>query len=377
MQSNDIVKTSNSCRPVRIGDRSIGMESSCFVIAEIGSNHDGELWRAKQLIDIAASAKCDAVKIQIPLAAECYPPKTKYGVFYGDEEICEVIRRNEIPNEWVPELRRYAHDHGLLFGASADGFIGLQAMLQGGVDFIKIPSFTISHIPLMREVSSQGLPVLISTGVHTLGQVEEALVALGTSQVGLLHCVSAYPTEVSEVHLSNIHLYKQAFSVPVGFSDHSINPTLAPGFAVAMGADIVEKHFTYDRTAKGTDHFFAIEPDELVDMVNEIRKIESDDAYKHSIVNGPAKDKLLGHIRAGIYDAELPFHKPTRTGIYFLRDVAAGEIVNDNDVRVFRCADTEPELHPRYLDIVVGSRLIRDVFQYEAVSWIHLIERDQ
>jgi len=376
MQSDNISTNSNPYNPINIADISIGIGSACFVIAEIGSNHDGELWRAKQLIDIAATAQCDAVKIQIPLAAECYPPRTKYGVFYGDEEISEVIRRNEIPNEWVPELKKYAHDHGMLLGASADGFIGLQAMIQGGVDFIKIPSFTISHIPLMREVALQGLPVLISTGVHTLGQVEEALVALGKSQVGLLHCVSAYPTEVNEVHLSNIHLYKQAFSVPVGFSDHSINPTLAPGLAVAIGADIVEKHFTYDRNAKGTDHFFAIEPDELVDMVDQIRKIEDDDEYKHRILNDPDKDKLLGHIRMGIYDAELPFHKPTRTGIYFLRDVEVGEILNENDVRVFRCADTEPGLHPRYLDVVVGARIVRNAKQYESLSWIHLIDRE-
>ena len=361
---------------IHIGDRSIGMRSSCFVIAEIGSNHDGELWRAKQLIDIAATAKCDAVKIQIPLAAECYPPKTKYGVFYGDEEISEVIRRNEIPNEWVPELKRYAHDHGLLLGASADGFIGLQVMIQGGVDFVKIPSFTISHIPLMREVALQGLPVLISTGVHTLGQVEEALVALGESQVGLLHCVSAYPTATNEVHLSNINLYKQAFSVPVGFSDHSIDPIAAPGLAVALGADIVEKHFTYDRNAKGTDHFFAIESDELVAMVDQIRKIENDDEYKRRILKEPDMSKLLGHIREGIYDAELPFHKPTRTGIYFLRDVEAGEMLCEDDVRVFRCADTKPGLHPRYLDVVVGARVVRSAKQYESLSWAHLIDRN-
>ena len=375
MQSNNNSTNRNPYNPINIADTSIGIGSDCFVIAEIGSNHDGELWRAKQLIDIAANAKCDAVKIQIPLAAECYPPKTKYGVFYGDEEISEVIRRNEIPNEWVPQLKRYAHDHGLLLGASADGFIGLQAMIQGGVDFVKIPSFTISHIPLLREVTLQGLPVLISTGVHTLGQVEEALVALDESQVGLLHCVSAYPTEINEVHLSNIHLYKRAFSVPVGFSDHSINPIVAPGLAVAIGADIVEKHFTYDRSAKGTDHFFAIEPDELIDMVDQIRKIENDDEYKQRILNGPGTNNLLGHIRTGIYDAELPFRKPTRTGIYFLRDVEVGEILAENDVRVFRCADTEPGLHPRYLEVVVGARVVRNAKQFESLSWAHLIDR--
>ena len=375
MQSNNNSTNKNPYNPIYIADTSIGIGSDCFVIAEIGSNHDGELWRAKQLIDIAATAKCDAVKIQIPLAAECYPPKTKYGVFYGDEEISEVIRRNEIPNEWVPQLKRYAHDNGLLLGASADGFIGLQSMIQGGVDFVKIPSFTISHTPLMREVALQGLPVLISTGVHTLGQVEEALVALDESQVGLLHCVSAYPTEINEVHLSNIHLYKQAFSVPVGFSDHSIDPIAAPGLAVAIGADIVEKHFTYDRSAKGTDHFFAIEPDELIAMVDQIRKIENDDEYKQRILNGPDINNLLGHIRAGIYDAELPFHKPTRTGIYFLRDVEVGDVLNENDVRVFRCADTEPGLHPRYLEVVVGARVVRNAKQFESLSWAHLIDR--
>jgi len=364
-------------KPISIGPYSVGGTNECFIIAEMGSNHDGKISRAKNLIDIAGEAGCSAVKIQVVFSAECYPPNTKYPAHYGDEDLAEVIRRKEIPTEWVAELRKYTNDNGMLFGASTDGFIGLDVMLQGGVDFIKIPSFAISNIPLLLRASSAQLPVIIGTGVHTIGQVEEALISLGSVPKALLHCVSAYPASLEGLNLVNMQFYDDAFSVPVGFSDHSVHPTTAPGLAVALGANLLEKHYTYDRSVEGPDHFFAIEPKELFSMVQEVRKVENDPEYRNQVINDQDNVSLYGNVRRGIYEDEVSICERTRLGVYFLNDLSAGSILDSDDVRVFRCGNTEPELHPRYLDIVIGARLITDVSKYQPVSWKHVIEKQQ
>lgn len=358
---------------ITIRGRAIGNGNPTYVIAEVGSNHDGKLDQAKQLLDVAAEAGCDAVKIQIPIAEECYPPKTKFGGIYGDQEIADVIRRNEIPADWVAKLVDYGHKAGLDVGASADGFIGLKMMIEGGVDFIKIPSFTLSHIPLLRYANHSGLPLLMSTGVHSVGAIEEAIVAVGTP--GIFHCISSYPAPLESLNLATIAFLKQAFGRPTGFSDHSTDPVRAPALATALGANLLEKHFTLNRNLPGTDHFFALEPDELKGLVVAVRQVENDPAYSNAVLNDPQNARLIGEVRRGVFEQEKNFSQRTRLGLYFRRDVNAGEVVGKDDVRVFRCADTEPGLHPRYLELVRGARLVRGGSAYSAVFWDHIIDR--
>ena len=358
---------------MRIGQREIGNGQSVFIVAELGSNHDGKLEQANQLIDIAADAGCDAVKIQIPIAEECYPPGTKFGGIYGDKEICEVIRKNEIPQSWIPALVSYGHDQGLLVGASADGFLGLDIMLQGGVDFIKFPSFTISHIPLLRYASRSLKPILLSTGVHAIGSIEEAITACAPVKPGIFHCISAYPTPLEDLNLASMQFLKSAFQLPTGFSDHSLDPTRAPALATALGANLLEKHFTISRKLEGTDHFFALEPDELRKMVEIVRRVEGDKKLACEVVDDPASASLIGTVRQGIFDAEQLFSKRTQLGIYFRRTMDAGQVVGKDDVRVFRCADTKPGLHPRYTELVEGARLVKDAVAYQPVDWDHII----
>lgn len=361
-------------RTLEIGGRTIGGGAPAFVIAELGSNHDGSLDQAKTLIDVAADAGCDAVKIQIPIADECYPPGTRFGGIYGDKDISEVIRGNEIPETWVPVLVAHGHERGLAVGASADGFIGLDIMVRGGVDFIKIPSFTISHIPLLRRAAAGRLPVLFSTGSHSLGAVEEAVDALSPQVPGLFHCVSAYPAPPESLNLATQPFLKQAFGLPTGFSDHSTDPVRAPALAAALGADLLEKHYTLSRELEGTDHFFALEPGELADMVAAVRRVEADPAVRRAVLDDPANGPLLGSVRRGILEAEEPFNKRTRLGLYFRRALDAGAVVGEDDVRVYRCADTTPGLHPRHLDVIRGARLTRRAEAYAAVEWSHVID---
>jgi N-acetylneuraminate synthase len=358
---------------IKIADRDVGDGFPCFIIAEMGSNHNGSLNKAKNLIDVATEAGCDAVKIQIPRSDECYPPGTKFGGIYGSRDITEVIRENEIPPEWIPKLVSFAHEKGLLIGASTDGFIGLRQMLKGNVDFIKIPSFTISHIPLLQEAPETNKPWLLSTGTHPLGQIEEALLTVKPTPVAIFHCISAYPTLLEDLNLATIPFLKQAFGVPVGFSDHSTDPTRGPGMAVALGANMIEKHYTLDRRFRGTDHFFSLEPNELRDLVNIVRKIETDPEFRQYMLKDSTNKVMVGNVRKGIFDAEIDFHVRTVLGIYFLRDMKKGEKICNSDIRVFRCADTVPGLHPRYFNIIKDSKLVRAANAYEGIQWDHLI----
>jgi len=362
-------------KSVKINNKKIGEHSPCFIIAEIGSNHDGNLSQAEQLIDIAAEAGCDAVKIQLPIADEAYPPGTKFGGIYGDQDISSVIKKNEVPVDWIPVLVRYAHAKGLSIGASTDGFIGLEMMLKNDIDFIKIPSFTISNIPLLNQARKTNLPWLLSTGVHSIGAIEEALNAVRPAPVALLHCISAYPANLKDLHLKTIPFLKDTFDVPVGFSDHSLDPKRGPSLAVALGATIVEKHFTISRNLKGTDHFFALEPHELTEMVREIRHVENNPDYKKDILMSTKNKPLLGQPRRGIFGAEEEVQKKTRLGIYFLKFLKKGTKIKREDIRVFRCADTEPGLHPRYMDITIGSKLQTDCSVFEPLKWQHLINK--
>lgn len=363
-------------KSVKINTRKIGEHSPCFIIAEIGSNHDGSLRQAEQLIDIAAQVGCDAVKIQLPIADEAYPPGTKFGGIYGDLDISSIIKKNEVPVEWIPVLVDYAHAKGISIGASADGVIGLEMMLKSDIDFIKIPSFTISNIPLLNQAKKTKLPWLLSTGVHSIGAIEEALDAVRPAPVALLHCISAYPASPEDLNLNTIPFLKDAFDVPVGFSDHSLDPTSGPSLAVALGASIVEKHFTISRKLKGTDHFFALEPRELAEMVREVRHVENNPEYKKSLLTSAKNKPLLGHPRRGILGAEEEVHARTRLGLYFLESLKRGTKIMQHQIRVYRCADAKLGLHPRYADLVIGSRLLKGTTAFEPVTWSHVIDRD-
>ena len=358
---------------LEIGKNKISNSNKTYIIAEIGSNHDGNLEKAKELIFLAAESGCQAAKIQIPIADECYPPKTKFGGIYGDVEISEVIKSNEIPKDWIEKLVHFGKEIGISIGASADGFIGFDLMLNGGIDFVKVPSFTISHIPLLKVIKKSKLPVLISSGAHNISSLEEAVNVL--ENPGIFHCISSYPAPLNSLNLNNISFLKSAFDLPIGFSDHSLNPTLGPSAAVALGAKIIEKHFTLKRESKGTDHFFSIEPKELKSLVDSVRKVELEPEFAREILDKASSKGILGNVRRGIYEAEKPFQKKTKLGIYFLKSFKANHVIKDTDIRVFRCANTTPEIHPRFFDLIVGAKIINDVDPFEPVKWTHIISK--
>ena len=187
--------------------------------------------------------------------------------------------------------------------------------------------------------------------------------------------MSAYTAPLDDLNLKTIPFLKEAFDIPIGFSDHSIHPTRGPTLAIALGANMLEKHYTLDRKLVGTDHFFALEPNELKEMVSAARRVECDPERKACLLGDPDNAPLLGHIRRGIFAAEEAYHQRTRVSVYFLRAMREGQTIDAQDLRVLRCADTEPGLHPRYLDLVVGCKLTRDAVAYEGLTWDHVLSR--
>jgi N,N'-diacetyllegionaminate synthase len=252
-----------------------------LVIGEAGSNHNCSLDIAMKMIDVAVDAGCDAVKFQL-FEADKLVPLGSYAH--------SVLQPLEFPREWLPTLVTYCNERDIVFCASPFDLEAVDLLAEhGGAPLFKIASPEIHDIPLIQRCASYGAPLLISTGMATKEDIEIALQAVrdvGDNPVAVLHCVSLYPAEVEHMHLRMMADIEKTFDVPVGLSDHSEHVFLSAA-AVAMGARVIEKHYTLDNDMPGPDHAFAVEPDELKTMVEHIRTVEA--ALGH-----PEKEPIYG-----------------------------------------------------------------------------------
>jgi N-acetylneuraminate synthase len=326
------------------------------VIAEAGSNHNGSLETAKELIDVAAEAGADAVKFQTFRAEDMYVQDSGEAEYLDDDRsIYEIIESMEMPYEWIPKLHDYCEDAGVLFMStpfderSADE-------LDEFVPAYKIASYTMSHHPFLRHVASKDKPIIISTGAHELDEVRESVEVLrdaGAEDVVLLHCVASYPTPLESANVRAVETLRDEFGVPTGLSDHTLDPVTAPSAAVAIGASVVEKHFTLDNSMEGPDHEFALEPDELDEMVTAIRKTE----------------KVLGSGEVDVLDAEEELHEIARRRIHAARDIESGETISEEDVEVLRSGKRKKGLEPKFYEEVVGNEAKKAISEGEGVTW--------
>jgi sialic acid synthase SpsE len=256
---------------IQIAGRRVGPGEPCYVIAEAGSNHDGSLDQAFALIEAAARAGVDAVKFQAIQYDELWVAELEtpeHQMFY---------RGVELPEAWLPELARAAAEHGIHFLCSPTYLRSVTLIDASGAPAFKIASpQTVGDPALLRAVAQTGKPAIVSTGYADMARIDRAVGVLedaACDEFALLHCVAEYPVEGARVNLRAIETLARRFGRPVGFSDHTAGIHVAPA-AVALGAAIVEKHFTTDRTRRGPDHHFALEPGELADMVSHIRDVE-------------------------------------------------------------------------------------------------------
>jgi sialic acid synthase SpsE len=264
-----------------IDGRSVGEGHPTYVIAEAGANHNRDLAVARELIDVAADAGADAVKFQTYSGESLYSSKTP-GFEYlapigGDKPPAELLEEIALPREWQAELRDHARERGIAFFSSPFDERAVAELDALGVPAMKIASFEIVDPVLIAAAAATGRPLLISTGMATLGEVEDALrdaAGAGATEVGLMQCTSVYPAPAERANLRAMETMRAAFGVPVGLSDHTTGIAV-PIAAAALGAAFLEKHFTLDRTMEGPDHPFALEPEELKAMVAGIREAQA------------------------------------------------------------------------------------------------------
>lgn len=344
---------------IDIAGRKVGPGHPCYVIAEAGSNHDGDLDQAKRLIDVAAEAGADAVKFQVfraeaIAAATSDPIASLEGDQFGSfgTDLVDMYRKLELPGEWLPILKDHAEAAGIDFCATPFDEEAVDDLVALGVPFLKVASFEMVHFPLLEHCARTGLPIVLSTGLATMDEVVEAVAVCtraGASGLVLLHCGIEYPLAFENVNLRAMVAMAERTGLPVGYSDHTLGSSVAVA-AAALGACVFEKHFTLDRGLSGPDHQFAMEPHELAEMVRAVREVES---ALGSAVKAPTPAEDL-HLRRG------------RRSLFAARDIEAGEIIARCDVSVLRPG---VGLAPAELERVVGSRVVRAIRRHEPLSW--------
>ena len=324
-----------------------------MIIAEAGINHDGDFEAAKKQVDVAVEAGADYVKFQSFVAEELVLPvadRSSYIVegSHEGESFRDLLKRLELSREEQKELDKYCKSKGIKFLSTAFDLDGLDFLCDEiGCDVIKVASADLNNLRFLRRCATKNLPVILSTGMADLPEIDEALQTLqeaGTKEICILHCVSWYPSTPDMINLRAMHTLRDRYGLPVGFSDHSLGTTL-PAAAVAMGARCIEKHYTLDPTAFGPDHKASLSPDELIDMVRRIREVE---AALGTGAKGP--DDIL--------EIELSQRNVHRRSVVTTKAIAKGETFTSENLSIKRPGRG---IQPREFDNIIGKTAARDV----------------
>jgi N,N'-diacetyllegionaminate synthase len=336
-------------RPLDIAGRLVGPGQPCLVIAEAGVNHNGSLERALAMVDAAAQAGADAIKFQTFRAEEVVTeqaPKAAYQkqTTDADQSQLAMLKSLEISPSDHQALVERCKQRNVIFLSTPFDLPSLDLLASLGLPAYKIPSGEVTNLPFLSRVGAMGRPVILSTGMSNMGEVDTAVRELqkaGCHELALLHCVSNYPAEPSDVNLRAMSTLADKFQMPVGFSDHTLGNEIALA-AVALGACIIEKHFTLDRSLPGPDQRSSIEPDELAALVAGIQKVEA----------------ALGHGRKESAHSEGNTKAVARRSLVAARDIAAGEVISEELVAIKRPGTG---LAPSRLEEVLGMKVKRDI----------------
>jgi N-acetylneuraminate synthase len=372
--------------PFDIASSLSGAGRRTLLIAEIGSNHNCDLALAKQLIDASAKARWDAVKFQLFRAEWLYPPNC--GVVAtpaGNVDFFDVLKKAELPPEFLFELREYSHRQGLAFLCTPFDVDAVDKLEEIGVDAYKIASPELNHFPLLRAVTKTGRPLICSTGLCTLTDVEGALSTIRETAsdrlVALLQCTTAYPTPPEQANLAAITTLARAFGVACGLSDHTMDPTVVPAVSIAAGGRVIEKHVTLSRKLPGPDHAFAIEPDEMASMASVVREVEAiPPEERMAFVNGrwgrEVVAAMLGHGRKEIMPCEAELYPCDKRSIVAMRPLRPGDRLSPDCLRILRSErNLKPGLHPRHWEEIMGAKVVRPVELGVGVTWDDLLDK--
>lgn len=336
-----------------------------IIIAEAGVNHNGDIALAKQLIDVAAEAGVDYVKFQTFKADKLVSKEAKQAEYQkknlgsttADSQYA-MLKKLEISEDMHHELLDYANQKGVKFLSTGFDEESIDFLENLGIDLFKIPSGEITNHPYLKHIARKGKPIVVSTGMATLGEIEDALDVLVQSgsaldNITVLHCTTDYPTKYEDVNLKAMLTIQNAFKVGVGYSDHTLG-TEVPIAAVTLGASVIEKHFTLDRSLPGPDHKASLEPGELKEMVTAIRNIEQ--AMSGNGRKQPTASEAMNKVVA-------------RKSIHLKRSVASGEMLYDADLEMKRPGDG---ISPMDITKVIGRKLHKDMVAGDKLEWRHL-----
>jgi N,N'-diacetyllegionaminate synthase len=344
-------------KAVKIKESFIGPDNNCFVIAEAGVNHNGDMSLAFKLIKAAAKAGADAIKFQSFIAEEIATPQALKAQYQakalGNEDgQLSMLKSLELSNEQQKELMAYCDEVGIMYICTPYDELSADLLDKNGIYAYKIASTDVTNIPFLRFIAKKGKPVLLSTGMSTLGEVEEAINELKNNglegKIIVLQCTSEYPAPVSEVNLRAMKTFTYAFGCPVGFSDHTKGVGASP-WAVAAGASVIEKHFTLDKTMNGPDHLASIEPDEFQELVKTIREVEV----------------ALGDGFKTPSASELPNKISMQKSLVATRLILEDEVIQESDLA---CKRPGSGLPPKWKNEVVGKKAARSIKKDEILG---------
>ena len=348
-------------KTVKFGPVEVGAGFLPYIIAEIGSNHNGDMNLCRRLIDAAADAGAHAVKFQSwtdtsLIAKEEYERNT----IYSDKKrhfgsLLEMVRAYQFTTQQHLEVHAYCRTKGIAFCSTPFSKEEADLLEKLEVPFLKIASMDIVNLPLVKHVARKMRPVVISTGMATLGEIEQAVETVrneGNDKIVLLHCISIYPPDYDAIRLRNLATLQQAFEVPVGFSDHTLG-TAIPLAAIALGACVIEKHFTLDQEMEGWDHTISANPAQLRTIVEEGKNIFA----------------ALGSNRRIVTDAELEKRKKFRRSLVARRPLQKGHVLAEGDLDAKRPGTG---ISPNEIPYVLGRKIARDLEEDQVIRWEHL-----
>ncbi|MGB0383333.1 MAG: pseudaminic acid synthase [Ardenticatenaceae bacterium] len=342
---------------IEINGRSIGKGYPTYIIAEMSANHNQDFEQAIKIIEAAKEAGADAIKLQtytpdtITISCNNQYFQIGQGTIWQGRNLYDLYGEAYTPWEWQPKLKQIANELGLDFFSTPFDETAIDFLEEMDVPVYKVASFENVDLPLLRKIAQGGKPIIMSTGMATLAEIDEAVRTIresGGDQLALLKCTSAYPSPPEEMNLHTIPHLSSAFAVPVGLSDHTLGNAV-PVAAVALGACIIEKHFTLSREVPGPDSAFSLEPHEFKAMVDAVRTVE----------------KALGSVHYGVSDKEKA-SRVFRRSLFVVKDMAAGEAFTEENVRSIRPGHG---LHTRHLEDILLRGASQNIKHGTPLSW--------
>ena len=343
---------------IKIGSRLVGDGQPVFFIADIGANFDGNLEKAKKLALAAKESGADVIKFQTFLAEKIVSgpsfAKMKLKGVHGSwgKPIDQIFKKAEFPREWHKELFDYCKEMSVAFSSSPYDFEGVDLLDKLGVDFFKIGSGEITWHEMLKYIAQKGKPMILATGDSVMVEVEEAVRIIqetGNNNLILLQCITNYPSKIESANINVLKTYQTVFDIITGYSDHSPGDIVVLG-AVALGAKVIEKHFTLSKKDKGPDHPHSMEPQEFKQMVEKVRLLE----------------KALGSTKKEVVEEEAETVIVQRRSLHAKKDIPKGEIIGKDDIIELRPA---VGILPKHKAVVIDQRAKRDIKAYEAIYW--------